>query len=92
MDTAQMRHAGKELLSLALIDARNHSLRWAAAFESTPAGVAPLLWELGRLGWFQEYWIARNMQRQRGSRCDVTRPKLASILPEADALFEAPGV
>lgn len=91
MDTAQMRHAGKELLSLALIDARNHSLRWAAAFESTPAGVAPLLWELGRLGWFQEYWIARNMQRQRGSRCDATRPKLASILPEADALFEAPG-
>ncbi|MES2101074.1 MAG: SUMF1/EgtB/PvdO family nonheme iron enzyme [Pseudomonadota bacterium] len=92
MDTAQMRHAGKELLSLALMDARNHSLRWAAAFESSPASAAPLLWELGRLGWFQEYWIARNVQRQRGERCDATRPKLASILPEADALFESPGV
>jgi iron(II)-dependent oxidoreductase len=91
VDTAQMRHAGKELLSLALMDARNHSLRWAAAFEASPAGAAPLLWELGRLGWFQEYWIARNVQRQRGERCDVTRPKLASILPEADALFESPG-
>jgi len=91
VDTAQMRRAGKELLSLALMDARNHSLRWAAAFESAPVGAAPLQWELGRLGWFQEYWIARNVQRQRGERCDATRPKLASILPEADALFESPG-
>ena len=92
VDTAQMRHAGRELLSLALIDARNHSLRWAAAFESgAPGRAAPLLWELGRLGWFQEYWIARNMQRQRGERCDAGRPKLASILPQADALFETAG-
>ncbi|MES2229702.1 MAG: SUMF1/EgtB/PvdO family nonheme iron enzyme [Pseudomonadota bacterium] len=89
VDTPQMRRAGKELLSLGLMDARNHSLRWAAAFEATPAGAAPLLWELGRLGWFQEYWIARNVQRQRGERCDATRPKLAAMLPEADALFEA---
>lgn len=90
VDTAQMRHAGRELLSLALIDARNHSLRWAAAFESgAPGGAAPLLWELGRIGWFQEYWIARNVQRQRGEHCDASRPKLASILPQADALFEA---
>ena len=90
VDTAQMRHAGKDLLSLALMDARNHSLRWAAAFEASPASAAPLLWALGRLGWFQEHWIARNVQRQRGERCDATRPKLASILPEADALFESP--
>ncbi len=89
VDTAQMRHAGRDLLSLALMDARNHSLRWAAAFEAAPAGAAPLLLELGRLGWFQEHWIARNVQRQRGERCDATRPKLASILPEADALFDA---
>ena len=89
VDTPLVRRAGRELLSLALIDARNHSLRWAAAFESAPAGSAPLLWELGRLGWFQEYWIARNVQRQRGERCDATRPKLASILPDADALFGA---
>ncbi|HWI11460.1 MAG TPA: SUMF1/EgtB/PvdO family nonheme iron enzyme [Burkholderiaceae bacterium] len=89
VDTPLVRRAGRELLSLALIDARNHSLRWAAAFEAAPAGVAPLLWELGRLGWFQEYWIARNVQRQRGERCDATRPKLASILPDADVLFEA---
>jgi formylglycine-generating enzyme required for sulfatase activity len=87
VDTAQMRHAGKELLSLALMDARNHSLRWFAAFEASSAQRDQALWELGHAGWFQEFWIARNVQRQRGERCDPTTPKLASILPEADALF-----
>lgn len=87
VDSPQMRQAGKELLSLALMDARNHSLRWAAAFEAAPAAAAWALWELGHAGWFQEHWIARNLQRQRGERGDPTHPKLASILPEADAAF-----
>lgn len=91
VETVQMRRAGKSALSLALIDARNQSLRWAAAFESAPAGAAPVAWELGRLGWFQEFWIARNVQRQRGERCDSGRPKLGSILPSADALFSGGG-
>jgi formylglycine-generating enzyme required for sulfatase activity len=83
-----MRQAGKELLSLALMDARNHSLRWFAAFEAAaPEATRAAAWELGHAGWFQEYWIARNVQRQRGERCDASAPKLASILPEADALF-----
>ena len=34
VDTAYMRRAGKEMLSLALMDARNHTLRWAIAFET----------------------------------------------------------
>ena len=101
VDAQQIRRAGKDLLSLALMDARNHSLRWAAAFETgaaqaalrTPAG-APLgspQRELGHIGWFQEHWIARNVQRQRGEHGDATQPKLASILPQADALFECSG-
>ncbi len=89
VDSPLMRQAGKELLSLALMDARNHTLRWAAAFEAAPG---PALWELGHAGWFQEHWIARNVQRQRGERSDATHPKLASILPEADALFERPAL
>ena len=94
----QARRAGKDVLSLALMDARNHVLRWAAAFEAGPGGAATrapdglrsALWELGHLGWFQESWIARNVQRQRGEQADATRPKLASILPDADALFGSP--
>jgi iron(II)-dependent oxidoreductase len=94
VNSAQMRQAGKEPLSLALIDARNHTLRWAAALEGCPAdaessvGLNSLLRELGHVGWFQEYWIARNVQRQRGERSDATHPKLASILPDADRLFD----
>ncbi|WP_374370236.1 hypothetical protein [Piscinibacter sp.] len=75
IDSARMRRAGRELLSLALMDSRNHTLRWIAAFERALASselvvpqqidLSPPLWELGHLGWFQERWIARNVQRQR---------------------------
>jgi len=98
-DAVRIRSAGKDVLSLALIDARNHTLRWISAFE-TALGDSPLLlpeaaatelepplWTLGRIGWYAEHWIGRNMQRQRGERSDPTRPKLASILPDADRLF-----
>ena len=88
VDSPRMRHAGKELLSLALMDARNHTLRWFAAFEAMPGGPGHVAWDVGHAGWFQEHWIARNVQRQRGEHADSTHPKLASILPEADALFE----
>jgi len=104
LDHATLRSAGKELLSLALIDARNHTLRWTAALE-TAAGAAaltlagelapgvadeldPALWTLGHIGWFQENWIARNMQCGRGERADPTRPRLASAVPEADVWYD----
>lgn len=98
VDSARMRRAGKELLSLALMDSRNHTLRWIAAYERALEASAlvvpqqpelsPPLWELGHVGWFQERWIARNVQRQRGARCDPSQPRLASILPDADRLFD----
>jgi hypothetical protein len=104
LDSASLRPAGKELLSLALIEARNHTLRWASALEAAADGAAlalpgdlpaplaaeldPALWTLGHIGWFQEYWIARNVQRGRGERADPTHPRLASIVPEADAWYD----
>ena len=98
LNSPRLRQAGKGLLSLALIDARNRTLRWIGAFEAVlgqskleiepRADADPLLWELGHIGWFQEHWIARNVQRQRGELGDATRPKLASILPEADRCFD----
>ncbi len=102
VDSARMRRAGKELLSLALMDARNHTLRWIAAYERAlePTGLRvpllpelnPPLWELGHVGWFQERWVARNVQRQRGARCDPSQPRLASILPEADRCYDSASV
>ncbi|MEO8805509.1 MAG: SUMF1/EgtB/PvdO family nonheme iron enzyme [Burkholderiaceae bacterium] len=98
LNSPRLRQAGKGLLSLALIDARNRTLRWIGAFETVLGNprlefearpdANPLLWELGHIGWFQEHWIARNVQRQRGEACDATRPKLASILPDADRCFD----
>lgn len=93
-----MRHAGRELLSLALIDARNRSLRLFAAFEAAarpdaldgtppPLQGSPLWW-LGQLGWYQEHWIARNVQRHRGRRCDARGIRLASIDPRADLWWD----
>ena len=99
VESPRMRHAGKGLLSLALLDARNHTLRWIAAFEGAPqadeeggpdrAAIDPPLWRLGHVGWFQERWIARNVQRARGPACDPTQPRLASIEAQADAWFDA---
>jgi len=102
VETAAVRRAGKDVLSLALIDARNHTLRWVAACEEALGGPAmtvplkaeinPPLWEVGHVGWFQEYWIARNVQRQRGEGCDPLAPRLASILPDADRWYDSSAV
>ncbi|MDP3084882.1 MAG: hypothetical protein Q8N44_14505, partial [Rubrivivax sp.] len=89
-DPRRPRQADADLLSLALIDARNLTLAWLAAFEAAPApapgGRSPL-WLAGHAGWYQEYWIARHVQRQRGPRCDASALRLASIEPAADDAF-----
>lgn len=94
-----MRRAGRELLSVALMDARNHTLHLAdqlaaaygkaGAHGTAAARHAALLWRLGRIGWFQERWIARNMQRARGRRCDGSATRLPSLEPQADEWWGA---
>jgi gamma-glutamyl hercynylcysteine S-oxide synthase len=75
-DPQAMRQAGPDLLSLALIDARNALLALLSHDESPAA-----LLLAARAGWFQEYWIARHVQRQRGEACDADAPRLAGIEP-----------
>jgi ergothioneine biosynthesis protein EgtB len=94
-----MRQAGRELLGLALMDARNHTLHLFSVYETALAeqGYAvprvpelnPPLWELGHVGWFQERWIGRNLQRHQGPRCDPTAAPLASQLPQADGWWDS---
>lgn len=88
------RRAGRDWLSLALIDSRNRTLRWLARFEA--AGMlhgahawpqAPLR-RIGQAGWWQEFWIARHVQRARGEAGDAASPRLASVEPQADAWFD----
>ena len=99
VESLRMRGAGKDWLSLALMDARNHTLRWISAYERELAqqgGVVPCLaelnpplWELGHIGWFQEHWISRNLQRQRGERCDPSQSRLASLCAHADRWYDS---
>jgi formylglycine-generating enzyme required for sulfatase activity len=92
-DPVAIRRADRELLSLALIDARNLTLRWLQVFEARGAeanaeGGRSALWLAGHAGWYQERWIARHVQRARGEHADPGALRLASIEPEADAWFD----
>lgn len=97
IDSTDMCRAGRELLSLALIDARNQTLHLLSLYEEAmgadalvrpPApeeeGVVPAAWLAGHIGWFAEWWIGRNTQRAFGPDCPVRPTRLAAIEPGAD--------
>ena len=83
-DPFAIRTAGRDLLSLALIDARNHLLALLALDGSPPA-----LRLAAHAGWHQEVWIARHVQRQRGEACDPQAPRLPGIAPAMDRWLAA---
>ena len=87
-----MRTADAGLLSLALMDARSRTLGWLAAFDGlrfnpAPAQADPPWWRAGQAGWFQEHWIARNVQRGRGAAATADGLRYSSVEPRADAWF-----
>lgn len=84
---SDFRRARKEQLSVALMDTRNHALHLAAQFEKSEVAHALALQALAHVAWFQEWWIARNVQRALGPRCDGSAIRLASIDPVADAAW-----
>lgn len=113
LSRADLRHAGRDVLGLALMDARNHTLFLAGELQQAMAeggeeleltsvsglhspglvpALSPPLWELGRIGWFQERWIGRNLQRHQGPRADPQAPPLASVFPRGDALWGESGL
>ena len=96
-DAVAMRQAGPDLLGLALMDARNRTLGWLTAFDGLQwqnpiDGFDPPWWLAGRAGWFQEYWIARFVQRAQGEAADPTGARLPSVLTHADTWFGPHGV
>jgi gamma-glutamyl hercynylcysteine S-oxide synthase len=57
--------------------------------------VNPPLWELGHVGWFEEFWIARNSERHRGTQARLEAARARSLLPDspgADALYDSSNV
>lgn len=96
-DPSDLRRASRERLSLALMDARNHTLQLLARFEQAlgPAlqvpqrpDTLPPVWLVGHIAWLAEYWIARHPQRALGSRSPGDGVRLASVEPQADAWFD----
>lgn len=47
------------------------------------------LWELGHIGWFEAFWLARNPERLRGAEADPAAPRAPSRRPDADALYDS---
>ena len=98
-DPALIRCGDREQLGAALLESRANTLRTFACYERSlratalqvpySAEVNPPLWELGHVGWFQEYWIGRNPQRARGIAADPDAPRAAPSLVNADALYDS---
>jgi ergothioneine biosynthesis protein EgtB len=82
----------------ALLQARERTLRLAedyrAALGPQPhvpyaAELNPPLWELGHIGWFQEWWTGRNPQRALGAAADPAVARGPSLLAQADAWYDS---
>jgi len=95
----EARTSGRALLAQALTDSRERTLALFAAYEAAlqavdmavPYEVAlnPPLWELGHIGWFQEWWLARYPERTAGVLADPLCPRLPSRLAGADGLYNS---
>lgn len=53
------------------------------------AELNPPLWELGHVGWFQEWWTIRNPLRAQGATADPDVARPPSLLSGADGLFNS---
>ncbi|HET9642908.1 MAG TPA: selenoneine synthase SenA [Burkholderiaceae bacterium] len=47
------------------------------------------MWELAHIGWFQEYWVARNPQRDLGIACRPEVQRLPGVRADADRLYDS---
>ena len=94
-DAFGMRRAGPAVLARALLEGREQLLGLFAGFQAhglvlpLEPVLNPPLWELGHLGWFEEHWILRNRERARGAACNPDAPRTASLLADADCLYDS---
>jgi gamma-glutamyl hercynylcysteine S-oxide synthase len=92
------RRGGRTLLADALRGARARTLALFASYEAALGDSLRIprshevnlpLWELGHIGWFADWWIARNPQRALGSQADPDTARLRARHPDADALYDS---
>lgn len=78
--------------TLALHDAYQRALADRNFQVPLAAELNPPLWELGHIGWFQDWWIARNPQRALGVTCNPDYTRTPSRLSGADAFYDSSNV
>ena len=92
------RTGGHDILARALRDVRTRTLSLLDAYAEALGPTLPVpyseqfnppLWEAGHVGWFQDYWIARNRERALGIRCDPDHERPRGRLPQADSLYNS---
>lgn len=91
------RRGDAAALDAALQASRADTLRSFAAYErALPQLQVPLreelnppLWELGHIGWFQEFWLDRFSARDDGWRADPDAPRRPGVRAGADALYHS---
>lgn len=91
------RQGAPGALAQALAASRADTLATFAAYERSLPGLAvplraevnPPLWELGHIGWFQEFWVARNPERERGHSANPDAARLTPLRAMADALYNS---
>lgn len=93
-----LREGGPADVRAALLAARRRTLRLAEDFRAALGAstrlpyaqeLNPPLWELGHVGWFQEWWIARNPERHSGVRARPDVARAPSLLAQADAWYDS---
>lgn len=99
---ASDRRLGRESLTLALQQSRQRTLALCADLTRALGPQMPVprseelnppLWELGHVGWFADWWIARNPHRQAGLQADPLVARLPARQRQrrrdADALYNS---
>jgi gamma-glutamyl hercynylcysteine S-oxide synthase len=82
--TGQMiRTSNAQALAQELQHVREITLALFDAYEAADAldvpqtdEFNPPLWELGHIGWFQQWWVGRNRQRHLGKACEPDHARL----------------
>jgi ergothioneine biosynthesis protein EgtB len=96
VDQPGVRRAGADLLSLALMDARNQTLALLTHHEEAlgrglqvPAlpGLELPNWLAGHIAWFADWWIGRNPRRSLGPECPYDAPRLPATQAMADRWY-----
>jgi ergothioneine biosynthesis protein EgtB len=97
---AGLRQLDRQALAEALPASRTDTLATFALYEHAlpqlvvpqRAELNPPLWELGHIGWFQEWWLARNPQRLLGAAADPWAARPPGLRAGADALYNSSAV